>query len=51
MNKKFVYIYKKNKLTQTFKIIFGLWFTNVFEFHGFLILIKLIFEFQIIFEN
>ena len=44
-------IYVKKKLTQSFKINFDQWLSNVVEFYDFLILIKSISKFCIIFKN
>ena len=35
----------KNKLTKSFNINFGLWFSNIVDFYEFQALIKSIFEF------
>ena len=44
-------IYVNKKLIKSFKVNFGMQLSNNIEFHDFLILIKLIFEFQIILKN
>ena len=46
-----IYLYIYKKLNELFKINFDLELPNVTEFHDFLVIIKLGFELQMIFQN